>query len=133
MSDPKIRDLQTLHAEMTRLLDAIEFQTSKAAPNMAELTSIRFQLTRASRHRAGLVMELIEGSIGHAAPAVKQQLESLRDDLQQARVTSAGHIGRWTMQAIESDWDGYKAASQQIRAKMRSQINRERTILQTII
>lgn len=133
MSDPKIRDLQALHAEMTRLLDAIELQTSKAAPNMAELTSIRFQLTRASRHRTALVLELVERYVRQTSPAAKKQLESLRDDLQQARVTSASHIGRWTMQAIESDWDGYKAASQQIRARMRSQIDRERTILQTII
>ncbi|MFW2829926.1 hypothetical protein [Sphingomonas sp. ID0503] len=122
-------DLAAAHAELRRLIDAIEAETARPLPDIAGLTSVRMKLTQASRRRTALVDEIVRRNRVAASAEQRAHLETLWTDLQQARMISAGHIGRWTVQAIKADWPGYCAASADLRIRMRAQIDREAALL----
>lgn len=132
MSRERLAELAEVHDELKRLLEAIEVETGKPAPDMVGLSAVRLKLTQASRRRAGLVNTLVAEHAGRFPAEAKVQLEGLRQDLQQARFASAEHIGQWTTRAITKDWAGYCAASAKIRTAMRTQMAREATLLQSL-
>lgn len=132
MSRQMLAELAEVHDELKRLLGTIEVETGRPAPDMVELSAVRLKLTQASRRRAGLVNALVAEHAARLPADARAQLESLRQDLQQARFASAEHIGQWTTRAITRDWAGYCAASAKIRTAMRTQMAREATLLQAL-
>jgi len=133
MSREKLSELGEVHAELKRLMIAIEAETGKSAPDMAELAAVRLKLTQASRRRGTLVNDFIVAFMPGASAEEKARLEALRQDLQQARFISAEHIGKWTTRSIAKDWAGYGAASNKIRAAMRAQIDREAALFRSLL
>jgi len=43
------------------------------------------------------------------------------------------HVGSWTIEAITADWDGYRAASAEMRTAMRRRIADEKAILYPLL
>lgn len=132
MSRERLAELGEIHAELQRLMVVIEAETRKPAPDMVSLSAVRLKLTQASRRRAALANDLIDELAATGSADAKAQLETLRQDLRQARFTSAEHIGQWTTRSITKDWAGYCAASEAIRAAMRKQIAHEAALFRSL-
>lgn len=128
VQDRAIRDLHEYHEELNKLLNAIEVETSRMTPEIGKLSNTRLLLTRISKKRTALLLEIIDKNIASVSSDFRTELEQFRRDLFHARLASAAHIGKWTTQSIGSDWHGYKMASDKIRKQMRSQIDREAKI-----
>jgi hypothetical protein len=132
MSREKLAEIGEIHADLQRLIGAIEAETSKPAPDMASLSAVRLRLTQASRRRAALANAMIDELAANGSADTRAQLDALRQDLRRARFTSAEHIGHWTMRSITKDWAGYRAASGHIRTAMRKQIDREAALFRSL-
>lgn len=123
--------LTALHQELRQLIGQLAAETAKPAADMSTVTAIRMKLTQASRRRATLIEEAMlearrsETREDHAA------LERVVMSLREARLASGTHIGKWTVRAIESDWQGYCRDSANVRSSMLRQLDLEASVLKT--
>jgi len=118
------------HAAVLHELAALERITAASTPDRAALAATRLRLSRASTRR----VQLLDGTIlprllGTAAPPEAKTLVELRGALAAARTRSSEHVVRWTLDQAVKDWAGYCRASAELRAAMRAQIERERTVV----
>ncbi len=122
-----MEDLVRLHQQMAAALEELELLTRAPACDEKAVMAVRYRLTRASSARRRQVVLLCERLIadGVADPA----LVSLRDATNLSRAASSAHIGTWTLQQVAEDWAGYTRASAMMRATLRREVARERTVL----
>lgn len=122
-------DLRTLHEELLAAIAEMEALTALPTCNEAELSRLRYRLSRVSGERRRLVelmcMTLAEKATGGEA----DRLRALRESTLDARGASNSHIGAWNLKQIAADWEGYCRASAKMRAIMRAQIAAEKAAL----
>lgn len=116
--------LASMHMKLRLLIADLASETSKPAPDMPALSAIRLKLSQTSRARATRLEMMFDGARASAA-GVSPELARVVEDARQARLLSAGHIGKWTLKTIEADWEGYCRASANMRTFMINQINAE--------
>ena len=121
--------LTSTHEMLRTCLRELEIETAKDVPDMASLAKVRLRLAQTSRIRSGLADAVFGLQSRSAMGAELACLMDLRGTTQHVRAASTAHIARWTPQAITADWDGYRTASQEMRASMQSQIVREARLL----
>jgi hypothetical protein len=124
--------LERLHAQILANLDALEALTALAEPPHA-LSSVRLALTRASRARTMFLERLHADLIVRGDGSTRTALETLRAGGKAGLVTSANHIGAWTLREIASNWRGYCEASRAMRAAMRERIVREAELVYPLL
>lgn len=121
-------DLAALHEAMIAALDALEAQTALDRPDEPVLAAVRYRLTRASAQRRKVVEAMCADLIARD-PAVSPQLRALQARHGELLKTSAAHIGAWGLRDIQRDWQGYRRASEALRASMRRDIELEKMVL----
>ena len=124
------RQFEEAHAAVLHELAMLERITAEPTPDRADLAQTRLRLSRASARR----VQLLDGHIlprllETASPSEAGPLVELRGALAAARARSSQHVVRWTLDAAVQDWPGYCRASAEMRAAMRAQIERERSVL----
>ncbi|WP_267397148.1 MULTISPECIES: hypothetical protein [unclassified Sphingomonas] len=71
---------------------------------------------------------LLEERLAEAKAAGSVDLKALDmvvASTREARLKSGAHIGKWTLRAIEADWEGYRRDSAGLRAAMLRQLDFE--------
>jgi septal ring factor EnvC (AmiA/AmiB activator) len=125
--------LKRTHAELEAALAAMKQEIQADSPAKSDYATARWKLSQASRNRRALVARIC----AQLAPRVPEpQAKMLRDhhaDDVQMLHRSAAHVGRWTMESIEADWLGYRAASAEIRATMSRRLEAEKQSLYPIL
>ena len=122
-------DLRTLHEELLAALAEMEALTARPTFDNAELSRLRYRLSRVSGERRKLVEQLCITLAGQAIGAQAERLRALRESNLEARGASNVHIGAWSLKQVTADWEGYCRASAKIRAIMRAQIAAEKAAL----
>jgi len=122
-------DLRVWHDELQAALAEMEALTARPGFDSAELSRVRYRLSRVSGERRKLVALLCDTLSEHATGFQAEQIAALRESNAQARAASTAHIGAWTLQQVTADWEGYCRASAQMRAIMRAQIAAEKAAL----
>lgn len=126
--------LEALHTDLLELIAALERLSHEGTPRMDALTDVRLKLTRASRRRAQFLETVVYPLILTRGTATdRQKISALRDEGVSNRMNSTRHISFWTPAHIQENWGGYWEASAEMRASMRSRIERERAILVPIL
>jgi hypothetical protein len=107
--------------------------TATAQPDAGRYPQARWRLSLASRTGRALVDRICKELQPWATPADAEQLQRLRQEEMDALHESARHVRTWTMETIAQDWHGYLAASVEVRTAMRIRIEREKTVLYTML
>jgi len=126
--------LITLHDELFAAIAGLSALTEGGLPDRSRLADQRLLLSRASAARSRLLEleiypHLLATLSGEDALAVRR----LRTEALALRITSGGHVGRWTIDAAMDDWPGYCQASRAMRAAMRQQIGAEQNLLYRLL
>lgn len=130
MQNDMATTLKAHHQQIENGLAEIVRHCSLAMPDMSLLGAARVKLSRASAARTRYISDtVIPALMPGADPALKAELEAMQRTFSAKRLASSEHVNNWTSQSIEKDWDGYRAASREIRRMMEEQIERERAIL----
>ncbi len=129
-----LEELRRAHDLVLRRLDELEALTAVDQPDRAALSSVRYQLTRASGARRKLLAERIYPHLlarfpGQAGAPVR----ALQESSPAIVATSSQHIHLWTIDETIRSWDAYRAASETMRAAMRARIADERRILYPLL
>lgn len=118
-------DLLARIADLERLL---------AGPlDRAALTGARWRLSAASRKRRRYVDRLISSLLSCVSRADAGRLLDLREAGIADQQRSAAHVAHWSTERILADPDGYRVASDKIRAGMRARVALERAVLGPIL
>jgi hypothetical protein len=118
------------HAAVLRELAELEKVTAAPAPDRALLAATRLKLSRASTQRAQLLdRKILPWLLEKVPPSEAGPLVELRSALAAARARSSEHVIRWTLDQAAKEWSCYCRASAGMRATMRAQIERERTVV----
>jgi len=130
--------LQQLHraqSELDLAIMVMEAATQAQAPmpDKSSYATARWKLSLASRHRRSLIGRICQRLTPLVSPDDAATLKGLHQRDMEMLHNSAAHVGRWTLEAIEHDWDGYRQASRKIRLSMSARIDEEKHLLYPIL
>lgn len=122
--------LKALHDELLAAISGLTALTDRGLPDRSRLADQRLALSRASAARSLLLeLEIYPYLLATLPAEDAQAVRRLRTEALAQRVSSAGHVGRWTIDAAMADWPGYCEASRAMRTAMRQQIAAEQSLL----
>ena len=128
--------LQQLHraqSELDLAIMVMEAATEAPMPDKSNYATARWKLSLASRHRRSLIGRICQRLTPLVSPDDAATLKGLHQRDMEMLHHSAAHVGRWTLEAIERDWDGYRQASRRIRVNMSARIDEEKHLLDPIL
>lgn len=125
--------LREAHADLIGAIEELAQLTSGPFPDRQVLIDLRWAVSQTS-----LARRLLWGQIHTIlARRVEPRFESDLRQLQKVDVeligASAKHVGRWTIDAIAENWEGYCQASELMRSKMLDAIAEEKRLLYPIL
>lgn len=128
-----LQQLQRFHASILSSLDELDILTAKTQPPMDRLPAVRLTLTRASRARTVLLERAYNDLVARAPASQKAALKTLRAEGMETLVSSARHIGTWTLCEVTHRWPDYCVASNTMRANMRARIKKEAALVYPLL
>jgi hypothetical protein len=105
-------DLFEDHRAITAIADELlELVRQTPHPSLEALTQLRIQLgTRAARHLrdedAVIIRPLFASGRIDELPNAQEAIVAIRE----SRAHYSNHVGKWTVAAIQADWEGYAEA-----------------------
>ena len=128
-----LTDLHQAHERLLAALDDLEALTAVAQPDSAAIAAVRWKLSRASGQRRRLVDEASARLIETATVGEAQAVRTLQQRIAESQSASSRHVGAWSIRKVVEDWDGYRAASADMRAAMRERIAAEKRLLYPLL
>jgi hypothetical protein len=129
-----LAELRQHHEKIGNLLTALELLCQDRHVDIVKVSTVRLELTRASRARSAYLNGTVYPEVmRNASPDKRIALEKLKSDGLLMLVRSADHIRRWTTREITQDWPGYCRASAAARATMRARIELEAELLYPLL
>ena len=128
-----LAELRRAHADLLACIEELEQLAREDAPDRARLAKIRWKLSRASGARRKLVAAAHAQLSTALSGPDRERLATLMEEGAQSVAQSSHHVGRWTVDAIMVDWDGYRAASEAMRRTMRARIRSEQRALYPLL
>jgi hypothetical protein len=128
-----LTELHQAHEQLLAALSDLEALTSVPQPDSTALSGVRWKLSRASSQRRRLVEQACAALIECASPAETEGVRALRQGIGELQSASSRHVGTWTLARVIEDWDGYRAASEEMRGRMRERIATEKRVLYPLL
>ena len=129
-----LAELRQHHEKICSLLTALELLCQDRHPNIAKVSAVRVELTRASRARSAYLNTAVYPKLMRSGPRDKRlALEKLKSDGLLMLVRSADHLRHWTSREIAAEWPGYCIASAAARQTMRDRIELEAQLLYPLL
>lgn len=125
-------ELQSAHENLIAWMWALDDLTMQDSPPRGRLETVRWFLGQARRDRR-LILESIFAAIPRLPTAEAEAVRNVRALTYEALAASSAHIARWTLDAIEADWIGYREATREMRDLWLRAIEEERVILYPLL
>ena len=125
--------LASAHDQLADEIENLDRLTNGNEPDPGEITSGRWRISQASLKRRSLACRIFDFLAERLDGADLATLKTAQAADQQMMRRSADHVGNWTIRKICSDWQGYCAASRQIRNHMKAHIQMERQSLYSLL
>lgn len=126
-----LAELQAAHANLQKAIDELAKLTEGPVPTKAELVDTRWRVSRASLSRRSLWARIqMTLSAGKHHQDVLRRLQEMDIALLRA---STDHVGKWSPEAVLSDWTGYCLASANMRTQMKAAIGVEKQLLYPLL
>jgi hypothetical protein len=133
--DPEalLRDLNEAVESLRACFGQLEKILARQAPDLGALTSVRLKLAGLRLTRGPLVSEvsgLLSGSLTAADEAMVQELRKSHQAMLQI---AAGHTGQWTLEAIATNWAGYRRATRELMLRWLAKVEREQRLIYPLV
>lgn len=128
-----LSELKRAHEALLACIAELEGLTRDETPDRQKLASVRWKLSRASSERRKLVDAACDWLVRSTNTIDRSRVVALRGESADTVAASSRHVGRWTMDQILADWDGYREASATMRRSMRARILQEQRALYPLL
>ena len=123
---PELRDTAE---SLQRYLAELESVLAKPSFDAAALTSVRLKLAGLRLTRGPLVVrvhDLLSGNVGEREDRL---LAELRDSHLRLLKAATAHTARWSLAAIEEDWEEYRAQTRNLMRSWITKANHEQRLI----
>jgi hypothetical protein len=127
-----LAELRDAHDRLLAGIQDLEDAAGAEAPDSSLLAAIRWRLSQASGRRRRLVDEA-SAEVLRRKPGAAPEIERLRENSAEMLFASSRHVGGWPIERIRREWQGYRAASAEMRRAMRARIEMEKAILYPLL
>lgn len=121
--------LESAHKRLTDCICQMETATSAREPDLAALTHARYRISQASYAKRQLATKACAHLLQHVGKREAGIVQSLQRDNAEYLRRSTEHVRRWPPAALEQDWPGYRAASREIRTRLKEVMRTEQRLL----
>lgn len=128
-----LAQLRGAHDQLATEIENLDRLTNSEKPAAHDITNGRWRISQASLKRRSLACRIFDFLAGRLDRADLATLKGVQAADREMMRRSASHVGNWTMNSISSDWQGYCAASRQIRMHMTAHIEFERQSLYPLL
>ncbi|MBX9796824.1 hypothetical protein [Sphingomonas sp.] len=118
-------DLTQSHQWMREAIEMVELALSESSPALDLTIRNRWQLSRIERKRRAIVDAVIEALPPDPAGAVDALAQQRRDTEAYLR----DYVWKWSPEAMQADWAGYRAAFADKRARLAAMTDQEQQVL----
>jgi len=119
-------DLRRCIAELTDVLDLPE-------PNRARLTSVRLKIATLRLARGPLVGKIAACLDRKTDSSETELLRRLRTEHDELLRKAAAHTSKWSLEAVDLDWPGYRAATRQLLRCWIEKMNWEQEVIYPLL
>jgi len=119
-------ELRRCIAELTEVLDLPE-------PNRARLTSVRLKIATLRLARGPLVGKIAACLDGKTNSTEAELLRRLRTEHDEMLRKAATHTSQWSLDAVDRDWAGYRAATRKLLRCWREKMNWEQEVIYPLL
>ena len=128
-----LSQLRSAHRTLVAQIANMESVTVGTRHDPAVCMAGRWKISQASLARRVLSARICDYLLARRGPPDTDRLLALRQADRELLGRSAGHIAKWSPDAIGADWRGYCVASCEIRVRMREQIVQEERVLYPLL
>ena len=132
-SERLLMELCHAHEALQKAMSRLGALTHGPLPTNNCVVEARWQISRASLSRRMLWGRIHTHLSTRASPKTANALKKLQESDMALLRASSQHVGKWTIEAVLSDWEGYAPASRDIRWKMSSAISLEKRLLYPLL
>ena len=132
-SDLMLAELDDVREELFLALCAMDAVTRSSDVDRYQVSAKRLRLSQVGLKSStawGLMYQYLMPRIDPGAAATLDSLQ--RNHLEMMRYSSV-HIGEWTLDRIQADWNGYRDAYGSLRSKLTTHMSSEKRLLDPIL
>ncbi|HXH52346.1 MAG TPA: hypothetical protein VNH53_02815 [Sphingomicrobium sp.] len=124
-----IAEFEHAYEELSQYVTELNNVLEQAKLDRAKLTTIRLKIAQLRLIRGPLIGKIaacLKNKISASEAQLLQELRRAHDELLRA---ASAHTGKWTMDAIEADWEGYRFKARQLARCWMEKVRWEQEIL----
>lgn len=126
-------ELQTAHDELRRCLAELTDVLDLPEPNRARLTSVRLKIATLRLARGPLVGKIAACLDGKPNSSETELLRRLRTEHDEMLRKAAAHTSKWSLEAVDLDWAGYRVATRQLLRCWIDKMNWEQEVIYPLL
>ncbi len=128
-----LAQLKGLHGELRGAIAVLAELLSRAEPDEVALPAARLRIARLSRQQRSLIECTILPLLHDASPSDARAISELSLSIAAQSIKYSEHIGRWTRNAVLTDWAGYRRASVDLSQELLRMAEREAVVLYPLL
>ena len=128
-----LRDLQEASCALRGHLEELEKILNAPVPNASALTSVRLKLAALRLTRGPLLGRVQQVLAGRVTVSEEATLEELRSSHCRLLHVATQHTGKWTLEAISSDWPGYQRATREMMRRWLAKAQLEQQLVHPLV
>lgn len=126
-------ELQSIHENLVAWMWALDELTGQSHPQLGRLQAVRWFLGQARRDRRLVLDRLYAAVIPTLEPAQATDVERVRVLTFETLAVGSKHVAKWTIEAIEADWTGYRDETRKVRDLWLKAIEQEKLVLYPLL
>jgi len=122
-------ELQSIHENLVAWMWALDELTGQSHPQLGRLQAVRWFLGQARRDRRLVLEQLYGVLVPTLEPPQATEVERVRALTFETLAAGSKHVAKWTIEAIEANWTGYRDETRKVRDLWLRAIEEEKRIL----
>lgn len=126
-------ELQSIHENLVAWMWALDELTGQAHPQLGRLQAVRWFLGKARRDRRIILEQLYAVLIPTLEPGQQGDVERVRMLTFETLAAGSNHVAKWSIEAIEANWTGYRDETRKVRDLWLKAIEQEKLVLYPLL
>lgn len=126
-------ELREAHESLEACFRELDAVLDQPAFDAGALVSVRLRLAGLRLTRGPLITKLSDFLVGNVGPAEEGMLAELRASHVRLLQKATAHTGKWTLDAIATDWEQYRKATRELVAHWAEKAKREQQMIYPLV
>jgi hypothetical protein len=128
-----LREVRQAHDSLQACFAELDKVLAELTLNASGLTSVRLKLAGMRLTRGPLITRVFEFLSGHVTEVEAATLEKLRASHQRLLQLATVHAGKWTLQAIGTNWTQYRSETRELVARWVAKADEEQRLVYPLV